>query len=167
MEVRTMKNFKDFLKRIYLFPVNMLLGVTTTAVVGTAAVPYRSMGKSFITPPATVTVPLTAVTNDVVQCVPYLKGWLIEGIIVKMLTRGTATTITGQFGITGGTTNGFAASADLTAAGPFLSPLAGTYPAAGGFLAAADGTVDLLLSTITLMTVAPIISVQLIVNDTN
>src|ERR1035441_8899099 len=109
-EVRTMKNFKDFLKSIYLFPFNVLMGVTTTAVLGTAAVPYRGLGKSFITPPGTITVPLSAVTNDIVQCVPYLKGWLIGGIIVKMLTRGTATTITGQFGITGGTTNGFAAS---------------------------------------------------------
>ena len=162
-----MKNFKDFLKRIYLFPVNMLLGVTTTAVVGTGAVPYRTMGKVFITEPNTVTVPVTAVSNDIVQCVPVLKGWLVFGIVVKMLTRGTATTITANFGITGGTTNGFAASADLTAAGPFLSPLASTYPAAGGYLAAADGTIDCLLSTISVMTVGPVMSVQAIVIDTN
>jgi len=155
-----MKNIKEFLKRIYLFPLNTLMGVTTTAVVGTAATPYRGMGKVFVTEPNTVSVPKTGITNDIVQAVPCLAGWLVEGVLVQMLTIGTPTTCTLCIGITGGTTNGFVTNFDGTAAGPFLSPLANTYPAAGGYLFASTGTIDVLLQTISVMTVGPIMSIQ-------
>jgi hypothetical protein len=170
MEVRKMKNFFKFLKKMYLFPLNALLGVTTTATTATAGVPYVGMGKVFITQPYTVTIPSTGVTNDIVQTIPIKAGWLVLGTIIKPVTAGVGGTITLDVGITGGTADGFDAAINgETAVGTNLqSTPSDTYPAAGGFLAAADDTIDILLkSIVSAITTEPVFTIQAICINTN
>jgi hypothetical protein len=140
---------------------------TTTKTTLGAAIPFTGQGKCFITPPATVAIPVTGITNDIVQALPFKAGWLIQGVILKSVTAGAGSTITLQCGITGGTVDGFIAAFDGKAAGPFKSTPSSTYPAAGGYLAAADGTVDILLDSISAMATGPVFTAQMIVVDTN
>jgi hypothetical protein len=153
---------KNFLKAIFLFPFHVMMGVTTTDSTGGAAAtpPYAGKDKYFVTPPITVTVPLTGVTNDVVKMIPVKAGWLVKGLIIKPVTAAAGTTITLDAGVTGGTTDGFRAAFDGKGTTTLVSPLSATYPAAGGFYVTADTTIDLLLKSISSMTTAPVFTVQ-------
>ena len=108
---------------------------------------------------ATITVPLLGVTNDILQCIPIKKGQKCHGISMVIVTAGAGTTVALDIGITGGTAAGFDSQVDAKAAAGTVtqSVLADTYPAAGGFYATADDTIDILLHTITAMTTAPVV----------
>jgi hypothetical protein len=165
-----MKKFYDLLRRAILLPFHILMGVTTTPIptgmVG--GVPFLGGNKHFITQPVTVAIPLTGVTNDIVQAIPVKKGWLVKGTIVKFLTQGAATTITLHFGITGGDVDGFDAIDGKSAVGTVCQTIpADGYAVTGGFYVTADDTLDILLAAIDTMTVAPVVTVQAIVVDTN
>ncbi len=105
----------------------------------------------------TLTIPLTGATNDVVNALPIKKGTLVKEVVMEIIVAGVGTAVSLSVGKTGGTANGFLSAIDATqAAGTFVPcPLAGTYPAAGGLFFSADGTIDVLLATITAMTTAP------------
>jgi hypothetical protein len=166
-----MKSFIGFIMRIAMFPLNVFMGVTTTDMTGgsSAAKSWKQNGKHFVTAPITVSIPVTGITNDIVKCIPVKAGWLVKGIIYKIVTAGAGSTITLDFGITGGTADGFDAAIDgKTTAGTVLkSTPSDTYPAAGGYYAAADGTIDILLKSISAMTTGTVLTIQAEVMDTN
>lgn len=100
------------------------------------------------------TVPVTGVTNDIMQCIPLKLGQLCHGIRARIITPGAGTTITLDFGITGGTADGFDAAVDgKGVAGTVTRTIpADTYAVSGGFYATADTSIDVLLKAITAMT---------------
>lgn len=120
-----------------------------------AAIPFQA--KHFKTAPVTVAVPTTAITNDVIQAIPIKAGWLVQGVIVKMITAAVGTAHTADIGITGGTADGFDAAISLKgAAGTVTKTVpADAYAVAGGFYATADDTIDVLMKSIDTLTVFP------------
>lgn len=109
-----------------------------------------------------VAIPLTGVTSDIVKTMPIKAGTLVHGIKLVVTSLATATTITMDIGVadtavTGYDIDGFDASVSGTAAVGTVtrSVPADAYPVIGGFYFVADGTIDITLSTITAMTVAP------------
>jgi hypothetical protein len=139
--------------------------MTTYNLTGGAAAtpPYNGKDKYFVTPKVTVTIPTTGITNDVIKAVPLKAGWLVRGTIVKIVTPATGTTVTLDFGITGGTANGFDAAIDgkASAGSVFQSqPYVDVYTRAGGYYVTADTTLDILLNTITAMTAGTVLTIQ-------
>jgi hypothetical protein len=133
-----------------------------------AVVPFQG-GKFFKTAPITISVPTTAVTNDVIQAVPIKAGWLVQGVIVKMVTAAVGTAHTADIGITGGSAAGFDAAISLKGAAgtvTFSTP-SDTYTAAGGFYATANDTVDVLMKSIDTLTVFPTFTISVYGIDTN
>lgn len=159
-----MESFLGFLKRVVLFPLNVFMGVTTDLTGGAGAIaPYAGKDKYFVTPPIKITVPTTGVTNDVIKAIPIKAGWLVKGIIIKIVTAGVGTTITLDAGITGGTANGFLAAFDgKSAAATILKsqPYVDIYTRAGGYYATVDTTLDILLNTISAMTTGTVLTIQ-------
>lgn len=165
-----MKKFLGFLKSIYLFPLNLILGVTTTSFTNSAlaAQPAMSQNKNFILKSNLITIPAAGATNDILQSIPIKAGWKVVWADMLIVVAGVGT-VSLSLGITGGTTNGFLSGKDGTAvAGTYYpSPLAATYPAAGGYFATADTTLDVLLATITSMTTSTQFYVIAEIVDTN
>lgn len=166
-----MKKFLGFLKSIYLFPLNMILGVTTTSFTNSALAvqPAMSQNRNFVMKSNLITIPTAGATNDILQALPIKAGWLVTSAHILIVVAGVGSAVTLSLGITGGTTNGYLSAKDGTAAaGTFYpSPLAATYTAAGGYFATADTTLDILLATITAMTTATQFYVIADVVDTN
>lgn len=172
-----MKKMFAFLKGMFNFaaifraPVMAMLGVTTDLTAGAKAytAPIAGFNKRFQVRSNLITIPAGAATNDIIKVVPIKKGWLIHGTREEIVVAGVGSAVTLDVGITSGTVDGFDAAIDgKSAAGTILkSTPSDTYPAAGGFLAAADGTVDIKCKTITAMTTPTQLYVILDVEDLN
>lgn len=134
-----------------------------------AARPAHAENKKFIMKSGTITLPATAAAADIFKLLPIKAGWLVKSTKVKMVTAAVGTTLTGDIGITGGTTNGFDAAFSLKgAAGTVtMSTPSDTYPAAGGYYASADTTLDLVLNTVTAITGGAAFVVYMEVEDLN
>ena len=144
-------------------------GVVTTDDTGAAkaGIPATNSRAIQRIGPVRITVPLTAVTNDIIQAIPVKKGWKVYSYFAKMVTAGVGDAITMDVGITGVAATGMDSAVTLTgAAGATIqSALADTWPAANGYYVAASDTVDILLHTITNMTVAPVFDMWIYVED--
>ena len=165
-----MKKFLGFLKSIYLFPLNMLLGVVTTSFTNSALAvqPAMSQNRNFVMKSNLITIPAAGATNDILQTLPINAGWKVIWADILIVVAGVGT-VSLSLGITGGTTNGFLSAKDGTAASwtYYPSPLAATYTAAGGYFATAATTLDVLLAGITSMTTSTQFYVIAEIVDTN
>lgn len=120
-----------------------------------AATPFQA--KYFKTKPVRITVPSTAVTNDIIQAIPVKAGWLVLGVVVKMITAAVGTAHTADIGITGGAADGFDAAISLKgAAGTVTRTVpADTNAVAGGLYITTADTIDVLMKSIDTLTVFP------------
>lgn len=144
------------------------MAVTTDLTGGANGnIPYCGNARRGVIGPVRITIPVTGVTNDILQCIPVRAGMRIHGVLTKQITQGTATTVTLDIGITGAVADGLNAAIDgKSAAGTVLhSTPSDTWPALGGYYVTADDTVDILLKSINTMTVSPVIDMYLDVED--
>ena len=134
------------------------MAVTFDKTAGVASIPWDGLNKPYRLDNK-VTIPVGAVSTDIIQCLPVKAGTLVLDAYVKMITPATATAISATVG-DGATADGYDASIDLKGAAGVLykSNPADTYPAAGGKYYSADDTIDLVV-TVNTMTVAAVIEV--------
>jgi len=128
-----------------------------------ACFPYNGKDKHFVTRPITVTLTPDRVTGDVIKAIPVKKGWLVKGVISKTVQAAAgAAVVTLNAGVTGGDVDGFDVLDGLSVAGTVKQSIpADGYPALGGFMVTADGTIDILCATITgVITTPAIFTVQ-------
>lgn len=160
-----MKTILAFLMSMFGSLVSMLgnqKGVVTfdrdAGATANSELAVSGFSKRAIVGPVRVTVPLTGVTNDILQVFPLKGGQIVHGIRARMITAAVGTTCTLDFGITGGTADGFDAAVDgKGAAGTVTRTVpADTYAVAGGFYTATDDTIDVLLKAITDITGAAV-----------
>lgn len=125
--------------------------VTFDGTDGVASLPFRGLDKSFLFK-TRVTVPVTAVSTDIIQCVNIPAGMLVKGIGMLMVTAATATTLTCTVGDGAGAASWDASTLDLkSAAGTWtMSTPSDTYPALGGKYYSAADTIDITVTVNTL-----------------
>lgn len=128
--------------------------MATTDLTGTTGASIPFTGNKMFLLKKRIVVPAGAVTNDVLKAFNIKKGWLVKGVTVKTVVASVGTTHTADIGITGGTADGFDAAIDLKGAAGTVtkSTPSDTYPAAGGYYATADGTLDVLMKSISAIT---------------
>ena len=160
-----MKTILAFLMSMFGSLVSMLgnqKGVVTfdldAGATANSELHVAGFSKRAIVGPVRVTVPLTGVTNDILQVFPIKAGQIVHGIRVRMITAAVGTTCTLDFGITGGTADGFdAAVSGKGAAGTVTRTIpADTYAVSGGYHTTVDDTIDVLLKAITDITGAAV-----------
>ena len=134
------------------------MAVTFDKTAGIACIPWDGLNKPYRLDNK-VTIPVTAVSTDIIQCLPVKAGTVVLGVYEKIVTPATATSISATVG-DGATADGYDASIDLKGVAGTVtkSTPADTYPAAGGKYYPADDTIDLVV-TVNTMTVGAVIEV--------
>lgn len=105
-------------------------------------IPASGMGKSFVMHNY---IDFTVAANQLIQNATVAvfdvpAHILVEKVMMRIVT-GDADIETLRVGIEGGTTDGFIANTDIANPGWVLCPLAGAYPAAGGFISTSDAVI--------------------------
>jgi hypothetical protein len=134
----------------------------TTDKTQATAIPWDGLAKRFQMYSEFDIGVLECENSDVVSLFDIPAGVKVHGLTVEVTRQAVVgTSMVIALGITGGTTNGFDASEDMEAAAGTLyhSTPADTYPAAGGYVAAADSVLAAVFSTVGAITTAPKIKV--------
>jgi hypothetical protein len=130
----------------------------TTDLTASTAIPWDGLEKRFQMYSEFDIGVLECENSDVVSLFDIPAGVKVHGVTIEVTRQAVvATSMVIAVGITGGTTNGFDASADMEAAAGTLyhSTPSDTYPAAGGFVSASDTVLALVFTTVGAITTAP------------
>lgn len=168
------KRIIGFLRKVALFPLNILMGTTTnlsgTDISGATNAgfnrPAHTENKKFVMKSNLITIPAGGLTNDILNCLPIKAGWLVKAVNLKVVTAGAGTAISLDAGITGGVAAGFLSAVDGTQAAGTVA-LGTGYNSTAGYLAAANTTIDVKLHTITAMTTPTVFQLFAEVTDLN
>lgn len=126
------------------------MAVTFDRTDGVASIPFRGLDKYYVLK-SRITVPTTAVSTDIIQCVNIPAGTLVKSVGILMNTAATATTLTCTVG-DGATADGWDASVNLkgTAGTWTMSTPSDTFPALGGKYYSSADTIDITVTVNTL-----------------
>jgi hypothetical protein len=129
---------------------------------GAAAVPFDGTRKDFQVYELITCAATDIVDANVLQLLNIPENSRVKSVRVKIVTPAVVgTSLVMNIGITGGTTNGFDASVNLTASAGTItqSTPSDTYPAAGGYFVSTSDTVDGLLALVGAVTTAPVFKI--------
>jgi hypothetical protein len=133
---------------------------------GTLAVAPGVPGDNvFIIKSPLITIPSTAVTNDVFEVLPIKAGWKVLSTAVKIVTAGVGGTITADIGY-GSATDYFDAEINLegSAGTVYHTTPSDTDGALGGHYFSAADTIDILMHDVTsAITTEPVVYVYAVI----
>ena len=135
----------------------------TTAATDNAGIPYAGQNRFYLKE-NTVVIPATATTGDIYELLTIPAKTRVLATIVEIVSKGTATGLTANIGITGDDADGFDAGIDLTAAnGTSYTSAGGTdaYATATGKYVTTQDTIDAIL-TVNTMTVGATVKAKAI-----